>query len=187
MYKLHLDQALDSANIKTWGTATKTAPLKCKPMRHIFHDFHVIKHLLLNTLEGQEPIDLDAMYCVGPAGDMWQAPLSVIDEKYDVVTIDFSGWWNCIPKVTANVEYYVVSGQDVSDYGWGRPTAYVISKTGEIATLGWIDADEPDTVLVQTALNGDFICRTPGDPLDVTVVPRRIFLNTYTITKTVKP
>lgn len=142
-----------------WKRAKKTKGLKAKPMVNLIVDKGVMRKFLVDTLEAREPIAANAMFCIGEAGDAWQQTPQALLKKYDVRDIDDDGWMICEPKPDNEVEFYESDKDCLITGVWG-----------EI-----IDGKENQ----QRCSKGDFILRNPMDTIDIWVVQRKLFLNTY--------
>ena len=153
---LHLHIIDTSALV--WRRAKKTMGLKAKPMSALL-DGSIANRFLVDTLEGREPVDAAAIFCIGEAGDAWQQAPKALLRKYDIQQIDSDGWMHCIPKPENEVEF--VESQET----------------------GWIQGIWGETVggreKLQSVKKGDFICRQPHEHPDQWRVYRKLFLNTY--------
>ena len=161
---------IETKEIKDWRVASKTKPIKAKPLISVLVDKKVTNQFLLSTIEGKEVLGDGSLICIGEAGDAWQQMPNKLLAKYTVTAIDGEGWMVCEPRPDNAVDVIEVTpalcGSDV-DF-------YIIGQWG--ATIG----DEKN---VQTGVVGDFICRnrTDNDNDDVWIVHRKLFLNTYNI------
>jgi len=61
--------------------AKKTKPMRAIHMSRVFADPIFAKMFLVNAIEGAEPIDSDAILCIGEAGDVWQQKYSKMQSK----------------------------------------------------------------------------------------------------------
>jgi hypothetical protein len=163
---------INTDKISKWDIATKTKPIKAKPLINLLVDKTVATKFLVDTLEGKEPCRNGAMVCVGESGDIWQQVSKKLLQKYYVTSIDDDGWMICTPKPDNEVEcrevapcFFTFGDENVTDF-------YIIGQWGE--TVG----DEKN---VQRGVVGDFICRNKYDESDVWIVKRKLFLNTYSI------
>ena len=84
--------------VKDWKVASKTQPIKAKPLITLLVDRTVTSKFLVDTLEGKEPLGDGVVICVGGAGDAWQQMPKKLLAKYDVTAIDDNGWMICTPK-----------------------------------------------------------------------------------------
>lgn len=150
-----------STNQAVWHRAKKTAGLRAKHMAVPSGDRRMASKLLIDTLEGAEPMDTAALFCIGDAGDSWQQPSQALLRKYDIVSFDEDGWMNCVPKSGNEVEFFesVEAGFVRGLYG---------------ATVAGI----PN---LQSCNVGDFICRQPHNSEDQWVVRREFFKTTYKV------
>lgn len=149
-----------------WSIASKTRPIKAKPLISLLVDRSVTGKFLVDTLEGKEPLGDGVVICVGEAGDTWQQMPNKLLAKYRVTSIDVDGWMVCepLPDNAVNVVEIVAEQCDANG------AFYIIGQWG--ATIG----DEKN---VQTGNVGDFVCRNRTDHSDIWVVKRKLFLNTY--------
>ena len=153
--------------LSDWNVASKTKPIKAKPLINLLVEKEVASKFLLDTLEGREPLGDGSVICIGEAGDTWQQMPNKLLAKYSVESIDAAGWMICQPRPDNAVDCYEVVEGQCSDGKF-----YVIAQWGE--TFG----NEEN---VQKGVTGDFICRNREDKSDVWVVNRKLFLNTYII------
>lgn len=157
--------------IKDWRVASKTRPIKAKPLVSILVDRTVTNKFLVDTLEGREPLGDGAVICVGEAGDTWQQMPKKLLQKYRVSAIDVDGWMHCEPLPDNAVDCIEVTSAIINGE-LGDRNFYIIGQWGET-----IDNEKN----VQMGVEGDFICRNQSDHSDVWVVRRKLFLNTYII------
>jgi hypothetical protein len=153
------------SEIKNWKIASKTRPIKAKPLVSLLVDRTVASKFLVDTLEGKEPLGDGVVICVGEAGDAWQQMPKKLLQKYVVKAIDQDGWMECEPLPDNAVNCIEVDGRMAPSGNF-----YIIGQWG--ATVG----DEKN---VQTGAVGDFICQNQTDPADIWIVRRKLFLNTY--------
>ena len=156
---------LDPTSIPNWQRASKTKSIVAKHATTLTADSRLLSQLLINTLEGKEPIAQTNMICLGVAGEAWQQTPKKLLAKYTITDIDHDGWLTCQPKPDNEVECYVVDG-DLTQF-------YIIGHWGETLPDG--------TKNVQAGIVGDVICRDPADPTDVWIVRRGLFNSTYEI------
>lgn len=162
---------IEKTEITGWHVASKTRPIKAKPLITLLVDRKVTNKFLVDTLEGKEPLGDGSIICVGEAGDTWQQTQKKLLAKYDVKAIDEDGWMVCEPRPENAVDVIEVT-EGMVVRGGGENDFYIIGQWGE--TLG-------DEVNVQKGKIGDFICRNREDHDDCWIVRRKLFLNTYTI------
>ena len=169
-----------------WKIASKTQPIKAKPLINLLVDRSVVSKFLVDTLEGKEPLGDGVVICVGAAGDAWQQMPKKLLQKYDVTSIDTDGWMVCTPKpdnavncieTTPEMLKATMLGDNLS-VPFDDPRKY---NMGDFAIEGqWGDAGYPELGKnIQWGSRGDFICQNRTDPTDVWVVRRKLFLNTY--------
>lgn len=150
-----------------WLTGKKTKGLLAKSMSALFVDTFVIDKFLIDTLEGEEPIDIANMFCIGETRDAWQQTPKALLTKYKVDFIDNSGWMHCSPKPENEVQFFEFTSDMAGAERWVIQGIW--GKT--IRGLGK-DLQEIEV--------GDFVCRQPHDHTDQWVVRRKLFLNSYT-------
>jgi len=158
---------IETKNLTGWKIASKTRPIKAKPLISLLVDRSVTNKFLVDTLEGKEPLGDGVVICVGEAGDTWQQMPKKLLAKYAVKAIDNDGWMVCepLPDNAVNVIEVPESQTDIGGF-------YIIGQWGETVGL------EKN---VQRGSAGDFICRNQTDHSDVWIVRRKLFLNTYNI------
>lgn len=146
-----------------WKKATKTKSIKVKPLSQIINDSSLFNKLLLDTIEGVQPLRAGSLVCLGIAGEVWPQTKEALLKKYTITDIDTeSGWIVCTPKpenvvnawqVATGEEKFVVRGQ------WGEK--------------------QPDGSYYQYGRGGDYILQSTSDPNDMWIVARNIFESTY--------
>ena len=156
---------LDTSNL-TWFTASKTKPIFVRTWAEIFGPqvLFYSKNLLLKTLEANEPIDPEAVLCVGQSGDVWQQTAKAVDKKYEFVeyaSYPQTGWAVYKPRDGNAVDAFEATQGGYIVGLWGE----------EVPALGAKN--------LQRVKVGDFICRQPHDHNDQWVVQRNLFLNSY--------
>jgi hypothetical protein len=162
---------IDTAAIGNWRMASKTRPIKAKPLISLLVDRSVASKFLLDTLEGREPLGDGAVVCVGEAGDAWQqAPRKPL-QKYAVKGIDKDGWMECEPLPDNAVNCVEVTEDMLATHQSDDAVGFTI--------VGQWGATVGGEKNVQRGEAGDFICQNQTDPSDVWVVRRKLFLNTY--------
>lgn len=163
---------VNTQTITNWRIASKTRPIKAKPLVNLLVDRSVASKFLVDTLEGHEPLGDGVVICVGEAGDAWQQMPKKLLQKYVVRGIDKDGWMDCEPLPDNAVNCVEVSHDMTTPDGHNRNAFTIIGQWG--ATVG----TEKN---VQVGEEGDFICQNQTDPSDVWIVKRKLFLNTYVI------
>jgi hypothetical protein len=88
---------INTAGISNWKVASKTRPIKAKPLVNLMVDRSVVSKFLIDTLEGKEPLGDGVVICLGEAGDAWQQMPKKLLQKYVVKSIDKDGWMDCEP------------------------------------------------------------------------------------------
>ena len=164
-------QKIETSEITGWNIASKTRPIKAKPLINLLVDRTVTSKFLVDTLEGREPLGDGVVICVGEAGDTWQQMPKKMLQKYHVAAIDTDGWMVCEPLPDNAVDMVEVT-ESMTISGGGMVDFYIIGQWGE--TIG----EEKN---IQKGMIGDFICRNQTDHSDVWIVRRKLFLNTYII------
>lgn len=172
--------------VKDWKVASKTQPIKAKPLITLLVDRTVTSKFLVDTLEGKEPLGDGVVICVGGAGDAWQQMPKKLLAKYDVTAIDDNGWMICTPKPDNAVNCIEVTKLLLETPGQlcvAKPPDEEMYKMASFYVNGqWGSADYPAFGKnVQWGDTGDFVCQNRTDPTDVWIVKRKLFLNTYVI------
>jgi len=162
---------IDTNTITGWSIASKTRPIKAKPLINLLVDRTVTSKFLVDTLEGREPLGDGAVICVGEAGDTWQQMPKKLLQKYHVTAIDNDGWMVCEPLPDNAVDCIEVAPEAISD----DPVAKLATGFMIIGQWGETIGNEKN---VQKGVAGDFICRNQTDHSDVWIVKRKLFLNT---------
>ncbi len=88
---------IETTSLQNWQIASKTRPIKAKPLISLMVDRKVASKFLVDTLEGHEPLGDGSIICVGEAGDVWQQTQKKLLQKYVVTAIDADGWMDCQP------------------------------------------------------------------------------------------
>lgn len=169
---------IQTSSIKGWNVASKTRPIKAKPLINLLVDRTVTSKFLVDTLEGKEPLGDGVVICLGEAGDAWQQMPKKLLGKYDVTAIDNDGWMLCNPKPDNSVNCVEVTEE------MANPNHVLVDpKPGytDFSIVGQWGATVGEEKNVQTGNVGDFICQNRTDSTDVWVVRRKLFLNTYII------
>src|SRR5512137_2220959 len=109
---------IDTALVTGWSVATKTRPLRAKPLINLLVDRSVTNKFLVDTLEGREPLGDGVVICIGEAGDTWQQMPKKLLAKYDVTSLDNDGWMVCTPKPDNAVNVIEVTGDFLTS---GKP------------------------------------------------------------------
>lgn len=156
---------INTTQITNWKIASKTRPIKAKPLVSLIVDRTVISKFLVDTLEGKEPLGDGVVICVGEAGDAWQQMPRKLLQKYVVKSIDKDGWMECEPIPDNAVNCVEVFGD--------------MTTAGKFTIIGQWGATVGAEKNVQNGEMGDFICQNQTDPTDVWIVRRKLFLNTY--------
>lgn len=158
----------DPTLVSEWKTATKTKPIVAKHVSAGLSDSLFLEKMLVNTLEGREPITATNVICVGEAGDVWQQTPAKLFAKYFITGMRPDGWLICEPKPDNEVDCF-----EVPDFSPTQKNFEVIGLWGETA--------EDGTKNVQRGVVGDFVCRSKTDRSDVWIVRRSFFNSTYQI------
>jgi hypothetical protein len=167
--------------ITNWKMATKTKPVKAKPLVNLLIDKTVVNKFLVNTLEGNEPLGDGVVICVGEAGDVWQQTPKKLLQKYNVTSIDNDGWMVCEPK-PENVVNCIEVVNFVGLPFASKPPDDAMYKAHDFYILGlWGATVAGFGKGVQWGDSGDYVCQNQTDHNDVWIVERKIFENTYAI------
>lgn len=157
----------DPTTVVAWRTATKSKDIMAKPVASIISDLPFVEKLLLDTLEGKEPINSANVICVGgDVGEAWQQTAKKLLTKYTISNITNSGWLVCTP-----VPGYEEDAVEVVTVDHGQFT--IIGLWGETLPDG--------TKNVQHGRSGDFVLRSRANHDDVWIVKRSLFNSTYEI------
>ncbi len=171
--------------IKDWKIASKTQPIKAKPLITLLVDRAVSSKFLVDTLEGKEPLGDGVVICVGAAGDAWQQMPKKLLQKYDVTAIDTDGWMVCTPKPDNAVNCLEITKEFLATPGQlcvAKPPTDEIYKVCDFYVVGQWGQSVPELgTNIQFGSAGDFVCQNRTDPSDVWIVKRKLFLNTYII------
>ncbi len=157
----------------SWRRGKKTKGLRAKPLITLMVDRGVANKFLIDTLEGEEPIDAGNIFCIGETGDAWQQTARALIKKYDIKDIDSDGWMVCEPKPENEVEFFEFTA---------AMAATLDAKLGDQVVIQGIWGKDIDGVgtKLQFIEVGDFVCRQPHEHSDQWVVRRRLFNNSYT-------
>lgn len=154
--------------------AKKIKPVRAIHMRQVFTNPFFSKFFLLDALEGAEPVDSDAMLCVGEAGDVWQQKLNKMMAKYDVVEDEgCHGWFIATPK-PENENRVIKLSKEVIDSAQLNPALPIYIQGGYGAAIDGTENLQQVTIgswLVQRLL----YC---GDQW---IVQDNLFKNTYSL------
>lgn len=174
---------IDIKFIPKWDVARKSKGLKAKHVANIFPDASITDKILITTLEGNQKVSENSVICIGDFNDIWQQSVKKLLAKYDVVDIDENGWLICIPKSSGNNAVYCFEiTQDFVDSLLSPDIHPNRQQDGNYYIIGQY-GEKHDDGLRQSCIVGDFICQDLTNPDDTWVVMRKIFNNTYTITK----
>ena len=168
---------IDTNRLAKWNIASKTRPIKAKPLISLMVDRKVASKFLVDTLEGHEPLGDGSIICVGEAGDVWQQTQKKLLQKYVVKSIDADGWMECEPLPDNAVNCVEVTGELLKAVA-GDPHGDWAQSFDIIGQWGATVDGEKN---VQTGVPVDFICQNQTDLTDVWIVKRKLFLNTYVI------
>jgi hypothetical protein len=111
----------------SWKIASKTRPIKAKPLISLLVDRSITSRFLIDTLEGKEPLGDGVVICIGEAGDAWQQMPKKLLAKYNVTSIDNDGWMICDPKPDNAVNAFEVTEYNVKD-----PTIFALPETSDV-------------------------------------------------------
>lgn len=169
---------IDVTKIEKWQVAKKTKNIKAKPLISIMVDRSVLSKFLVDTLEGKENLGDGSVICLGESNDVWQQMPKKLIQKYSVIEIDKDGWMICEPRPDNSVECVEITESitNNSEELWVGDGFFIIGQWGERMML-----TPTDSIDIQRADIGDYICRNREDKSDVWIVRRKIFINTYNI------
>lgn len=178
-----------TAWVSNWKMATKTQPIKARPLSTLLIDRSVTAKFLVATLEGNEDLRSYSIICIGAAGDAWQQTAKKLLDKYIVTDIDADGWMICTPKPDNEVNCFELSHENMTQLSANNPNALVEYPNDRMYNLGdyaiegqWGDNHYPELgKAIQWASRGDFLCQNRKDPTDVWIVRKKLFLNTYVL------
>lgn len=160
---------LDTSNL-VWGRAKKTVGILAKPVSSVITDRRLLKSMLIDTLEGREPLHEENFLCIGAIEEPWQQSPKALFKKYNIVGITADGWLQCEPKPENEVEYIQFTGDGAKGDEAGLFT--IIGLWGE----------EINGVSNQQRIKvGDYICRQTYDHNDQWVVNKGLFEATYSV------
>lgn len=164
---------LINTRYREWSKCIKNKGLRAKPVCGLVNDLSVMSKfvmVMIDTLEGEEPIDPSNLFCIGPAGDAWQqSPVDLL-KKYNLVSIDGDGWLHFEPKPDMIVECFQLQPTDATPY-LAVPTV-IQGRFGK--TIDGIHN-------LQYCDPGDWVCRNPDATSDQWIVREKLFANTYTV------
>lgn len=156
--------------------ARKVQAIRAKPMVTLLVDRSVATKFLVNTLEAQETVSPDSVFCIGMAGDAWQQSASHLLKKYTVTAIDTDGWMVCEPKAENACLALELTGERIAAaMGSVDPDRQLLYIEG---LWGQKVGDHENLQLFEV---GDFLLCDRDNPKDRWIVKRRFFLNTYTL------
>ena len=150
----------------SWKKAKKTKLIKAKPLSQIVSDENVFNKLLMQTLEGVQPLRPGSIVCLGIEGEVWPQNKEVLLKKYTITDIDVeSGWLTCTPKPENSVNVcQIITGQG-----------------SEFAICGLWGEKQSNGTFLQYGKGGDYVLQSETDPKDVWIVARSVFESTYEI------
>lgn len=156
----------DTASVPIWSVCQKTKPIKAKHVKSLLADPSITAKILVATLEGNEKLGVNAMICLGEAGDIWQQTPKKLLGKYEVTSIDEEGWLVCTPKPEVDVNCKQMTGLD---------NYFIIGQWGQKRN---VDGRE---VEVQYGEDGDYLLQSQSDATDFWIVKRSLFESTYAL------
>lgn len=154
---------------RQWNIAKKTKSIRAKPLSWVFADVSCAGMFKIITLEGDEPVDVPNLLCIGEADEPWQQTKKALLKKYTITDISDDGWMICTPKPENSVEFFVVQPSDVS------------GDTGTLGIIGQWGGDFDGLKNVQLVSFGDTVCRQPHDHSDQWVVRKVLWESTYSV------
>lgn len=161
-----------------WSLAKKVHPLRAKPIVSLLVDRSVMGQVLVDTFEAREPVNPQAMFCIGESNDAWQQMPDKLLKHYDVRHIDDDGWIVCHSKPESVREFFEITPELLEKLSlWKHFASKDSAGTGFVQGLwGETVGDRP---ILQRFRLGDYVVRNREDVPDVWVVRRKIWLNTY--------
>ena len=103
-------------------TATKTKSIKAIRARD-FIRMDLMPLLLLNTLEGPAPLDVNNYVCRGFVGEPWQQTPKKLESTYSLTGVDEDGWLIWTPKPGNAVEMFYAPEDGYVQGTWGSTIA----------------------------------------------------------------
>lgn len=160
----------------SFKTATKTKPIKAKPLSSVILDKNILTKFLLDTLEGKQAIQESGqtVVCLGNAGDVWQQKASKLLQKYTVVDISEDGWLVCEPKPENEVWATQYNGDSRGDGKFS-----IFAQWGEKIQDSTLSQGNTVILYSQTGEVGDYILRSKTDARDYWIVRKSFFESTY--------
>jgi len=167
-------QILNTSPLQTFMVlAKKTKPMRAIHMSRVFADPIFASMFLVNAIEGAEPIDSDAMLCIGEVGDVWQQKYDKMQSKYDLMEMGSSGWIVATPK-PENEQRVIQLTPEVLESQLANLTQPVYIQGGYGATIDGIEN------LQQVTIGSWLVQRLPYTG-DQWIVQDNLFQNTYTL------
>ena len=165
---------IDPTKLTNWQRAVKTKAIFAAKTQWVVPDIHVMSKLVLETLEGQQKMDLTKVLCMGlTSADIWQMAESALFEKYSVTGLTDDGWMYCEPKKDNSVSFW-----QIEDFtGKGMRYARVKALTGAEVHP---DIKNPNYVeYLQFGEVGDYLLKDTTNPENVWIVKKTFFEQTY--------
>lgn len=156
-----------------WSRATKVDGLKAKHMGALLTDNTVVSKFLIDTIEGEEPIEPTNMFCIGSTGDAWQQAPRKLLAKYDVIDVTHDGWLVCVPKPDNRVDYFTLTLEHVSKFVDARMGDTFVIQGIYGKTMPGLGENLQELVI------GDAICRQVNEVSDQWVVEKSLFARSY--------
>lgn len=167
-------QILDTTPLQQFMVlAKKTKPMRAIHMSRVFADPIFATMFLVNTIEGAEPVDSDALLCIGEAGDVWQQKYSKMQSKYDLMEMGSSGWIIATPK-SENEQRVIQLTKEVLEPQLANLNQPVYIQGGYGATIDGIEN------LQQVTIGSWLVQRLPYNG-DQWIVQDNLFQNTYAL------
>jgi hypothetical protein len=157
----------------TWTRATKVDGLKAKHMGALLTDNTVVSKFLIDTIEGEEPIEPTNMFCIGVTNDAWQQPPRKLLRKYDVIDVTPDGWLVCVPKPDNRIDYFTLTLEHVSKFVDARMGDTFVIQGIYGKTMPGLGENMQELVI------GDAICRQVNEFTDQWVVEKSLFARSY--------
>jgi hypothetical protein len=172
---------IDTTKLTGWKIATKTKPIKAKPLINLLVDRTVTNKFLVDALEGHEPLGDGSVICIGIEKEAWQQMPKKLLSKYNVVGIDKDGWMDCEPRPDNAVNCIKVTQEFIKPLISDANGVPVSKWDGKFTIIGQWGATVEGEKNVQNGVEGDYICQSQTDLTDFWIVKKKIFDNTYSI------
>jgi hypothetical protein len=166
--------------IPVWQEATKTKAIFAQYVHTLIRDVGLVDKLKLQTLEGPQALDPDAMICTGLSKtDPWQQSRDKLFAEYSITNVTPDGWLYCEPKPDNVINCHQVNGTE--PLLGGSDPDFVSQDSFKIhAKYGMkVEPFPGEVAYLQHGNIDDYICQSQSDPDDVWIVKKKFFENTY--------